>query len=65
MVVSAIVVAEFRYLLAQLGQSVGASALLVITDFEMCESSKVELGPGGGGRPTEAAPSPFPTVLWP
>ena len=62
MVVSAIVVAEFRYLLAKLGRPLGASALLVITDFAMC---KVELGPGGGRRPTEAAPFPFPTVLWP
>ena len=41
--VSAIVVVELHYLSAQLGRSLGASALLVTGDFEMCNSSKVEL----------------------
>ena len=52
MVVSAGVVAEFRDLSAQLSRSLGASALLVITDFQMCKSRKVDLGPGAEGTQT-------------
>lgn len=63
MVVPGIVVAEYHYLSVQLSRALGASALLVITGFEMCESSKVEFGPGAEGAQTGPLHPPFLTVL--